>query len=141
MAMKFFSEEIKPYVSSIKGPTISLSMRRGQISFSTEASELLKLKTDKSYIAIGYDEENNLLGFKVLSKKEPGTALVEELKVYAIKQSVNVIYAFSLLDKISDIPRDGSYKYLIQEGEGDVFYVDLSKGKKNPKAKSKVKSA
>ena len=138
MGFEFFTEEIKPYVPSLKGATISLSMRRGQISFSKEASDLLRLKTAKTYISIGYDKENNLLGFKVFSKKEPGTAVVEELKVYATGTSVDVIYAFSTFDKIPAIPRDGSYKFLIKEGEDGVFYVDLAKGKKNPKAKSKA---
>jgi len=141
MAWEFYKEEIVPYVPSIKGPTISLSMRRGQISFSKEASKLLNLKTGKSYILIGYEEENNLLGFKVLEKKEQGAVLVEELKVYAVKGSVDIIYAFSAMDKIPGIPRDGSYKYGIQEGEGGIFFVDLGKGKKNPKAKSKAKPA
>jgi len=102
------------------------------------SKDLLRLKTAKTYISIGYDKENNLLGFKVFSKKEPGTAVVEELKVYATGTSVDVIYAFSTFDKIPAIPRDGSYKFLIKEGEDGVFYVDLAKGKKNPKAKSKA---
>ena len=140
MAWEFFKEEIKPYVASITGPTISLSMRRGQISFSKEASKLLKIQANKTYLAIGYEDEGKLLGFKVLDKKEPGSVLVEELKVYAIDGTVDVIYAFSALDKIPAIPRDGSYKYLIQEGEGGIFFIDLGKGKKNPKVKSKAKS-
>lgn len=139
MAWEFFKEKIVPYVPSIKGPTISLSMRRGQISFSKEASKLLSLKTGKSYVSIGYEEEKKLLGFKILEKEEQGAVLVEELKVHAIKQSVDAIYAFSALDKIPDIPRDGSYKYGIQEGEDGIFFVDLGKGKKNQKAKSKAK--
>jgi len=139
MAWAFFKEEIEPYVTSITGPTISLSMRRGQISFSKQASELMKIQANKSYLAIGYEEEGKLLGFKVLDQKEPGSALVEELMVYAIEQTVDVIYAFSALDKIPGIPRDGSYKYLIQEGENGIFFVDLAKGKKNPKAKSNPK--
>lgn len=137
MSWEFFKDDIKPYVPSLKGPTISLSMRRGQISFSKEASELMQLKAGKSYVAIGYEHEKNLLGFKVLSKKEKGSAPVEELKVYAIDTTVDVIYAFSALDKIESIPRDGSYKYLVEKGDGGIFFVDLNKGKKNPKAKKK----
>ncbi|BAH76686.1 hypothetical protein [Solidesulfovibrio magneticus] len=139
MGFEFFTDEIKPAIGPITGPTVSISMRRGQVSFSAAASTLMKLKTGKTFIAIGYDKDNNLLGFKVASKKEQGMAPVEELKVYATGTSVDVIYAFSTLDKIPAIPRDGSYKYLVSEGEAGVFFVDLGKGKKNPKAKSKAK--
>ncbi len=138
MAFKFFEEEITPYIPSLKGPTISLSMRRGQVSFSKEASTLLKLKTGQTYLTIAYDDVEDLLGFKVYNTKQPGSALVQDLQVYATGTSVNVIYAFSIFEKIPTIPKDGSYKYSIKEGDGGIFQVDLKKGKKNPKAKSKV---
>lgn len=139
MAMKFFTDDIKPYVPSIKGAKVSISMRRGQVSFSKEASDLMKLETGKTFLAIGYDEDAKILGFKVSSEKGQGMAEVEDLMVYATKATVHVIYAGSTLEKIPSIPTDGSHKFQITKGEDGIFCVDLTKGKKNPKAKSKAK--
>jgi hypothetical protein len=139
MVMKFFTEDIKPYVPSIKGAKVSISMRRGQVSFSDEASKLMGLETGKTFLAIGYDEDTKILGFKVSSAKGQGMAEVEDLMVYATKTRVHVIYAGSTLEKISAIPTDGSHKFQITKREEGLFCVDLTKGKKNPKAKSKAK--
>ena len=97
------------------------------------------LETGKTFLAIAYDEDTKTLGFKVFSSKGQGMAEVEDLMVYATKTSVNVIYAGSILEKIPAIPTDGSHKFQIRKGEDGFFCVDLTKGKKNPKAKSKAK--
>ena len=123
MAMKFFTEEIKPYVPSIKGATVSISMRRGQVTFSKEASDMMGIQTGQTYISIGYDEDTKTLGFKVNTKKDIGMAEVEDLTGPATKATVNAIYIGSLLEKIPAIPTDGSHKFQVIKGEDKEIYI------------------
>ena len=130
MAMKFFKEELAPYVSSIKGPAVSISMRRGQVAFNAEAVKMMKLAGNKKlFIEVGYDDEEKMLGFKV-EEKNPNKNRAEVIKgkMAANDGQSYSIFIGSILASTGMIPDKGAFKYELAEYEG-YYSINLKAGK------------
>ncbi len=142
MGMKFYVEKLAPYVSSITGPAVSISMRRGQVAFNAQAVELMKLGGNKKlFIEVGYDEDDKILGFKVEEKnpKENRAEVVKE-KMPTNEGYTYSIFIGSILVATKMIPESGAYKYAIHSGK-DYYSIDLKKGRSKTSLKKKAEKA
>ena len=138
MAVVFFHEPIVATKPKVEGPSVSISFRRGLVSFSKEASEMMGLEVGKSHIEIGYDDETMQLVFVVSTEAAEYKAKVENLYVTATDANVSVIHISSLLDLIKGVSKETACRYPLHSGDG-LFYINFSEGVAKPKAKSQSK--
>lgn len=138
MAFEFFQGKMIPTKPKVLGPSVSISFRRGQVTFSDDASKMMGLVADESYVEVGFDHETNQLAFRVSTEAAEHKAKVENFLVKAKKINVPVIYIWSALDLIKGVSKETACRYPLHSGEG-LFYINFSEGVEKPKAKSQSK--
>ena len=139
MAMNFFKDKLIPTFGSVEGPSVSISVRRSQVSFSKDAVETMKLQAGKSFIEIGYDDEAKEMAFKVQTKAADNRAEVQNLHVQATNVDVPVIYIGSYLKEIPEISRKSSVRYQLHTSEDGYFFISLNEGKEKTKPQPRQK--
>lgn len=138
MAVVFFHEPIIATKPKVEGPSVSISFRRGQVSFSEEAAKMMGFEIGKTFIEVGFDDETKQLVFVVSKESAPYKAKVENFLVQARKVNVPVIYIWSALNSISGVSTETAQRYPLYSGDGR-FYINFAEGVEKPKSKSKPK--
>ncbi|MEA4822247.1 MAG: hypothetical protein VB122_08505 [Erysipelotrichales bacterium] len=136
MAFEFFKGKMIPTKPKVLGPSVSISFRRGQVTFSDDASKMMGLVVDESYVEVGFDHETYQLAFRVSTEAAEHKAKVENFLVKAKKINVPVIYIWSALDLIKGVSKEAACRYPLYAEDG-LFYIKFSEGVEKPKAKPK----
>lgn len=135
MTMEMFNEKLVEKRENITGPSVSLSYRRTQATFSKEAAKLMNLSTESCYISFGFDKKANQLGFFV--SNEPGSQKAQVKLLHVGATNVDCLYVnmASIFDKYPALQFEKAVVFPLHEHEKKYFYISLNEGKSKPSKK------
>lgn len=141
--MQFYTGKLVPSktLQKIKGPGVSISFSRSQVTFNKEASDLMGLVEKETFVLVGFDSDKMQVGFKVSKEKTESNAVVEK-KVVKIPKAPEYMFikVASVLEVIKEIPRKGVHKYPLHKSDAEYFYINISEGNMVPVKEKKSDS-
>lgn len=133
--MVFYTGKLIPSktVQKIQGPGVSISFSRSQITFNKEASDLMGLVENKTFVLVGFNNAEKQVGFQVSKERTESSAVVQKkvVKIPAAPEYMFIKVA-SVLEEYKEIPRKGVYKYPLHKSEEGYCYINISEGQMVP---------